>query len=79
VGGVVVDLGLVADFHDAAQIHHSDAIGDVADHRQVMGDEDVGDPELVLDLLQQVHDLRLYRHVQRGHGLVADDDVRVER
>src|SRR5205823_13335911 len=35
--------------------------------------------ELLLWLLQQIDDLRLKRHVERGDGLVGDDEVRVER
>ena len=35
--------------------------------------------EVVLQVLEQVEDLRLDRDVERGHGLVADDQLRVER
>ena len=38
-----------------------------------MGDEQVGQPELVLKFLEQVDDLRLHRDVQRRHRLVGDD------
>jgi len=31
----------------------------------------------LLHLLEQVQDLRLHRHVERGDGLVADDELRV--
>jgi hypothetical protein len=51
----------------------------VAHDGQVVGDEDVGQPELVLQLLHEVDDLRLHRHVQRGHRLVADQHLGVER
>ena len=44
-----------------------------------MRDEDVGEPELALEVLEQVQDLRLHGHVERGHRLVADDQLGVDR
>ena len=40
-----------------------------------MGDEEVGDTEVRLQILQKVEDLRLDRYVERGDGLVADDEL----
>jgi hypothetical protein len=48
----------------------------VADHAEVVGDEDVGELELVLEVLEQVDDLGLDRDVQRGDRLVGDDQPR---
>ena len=48
-------------------------------HRQVMGDEQVRQPHLPLQLNQQVHNLRLDRHVQRRNRLVAHDELRLHR
>ena len=62
---------------DRAQVHHRDPVADVPDHRQVVGDEQVRQPEVVLQLLQQVEHLRLDRHVQRGHRLVEHHELRV--
>ena len=36
-------------------------------------------PELALEVAQQVEDLRLDRHVERGDRLVGDDQLRLER
>ena len=44
-----------------------------------MRDEQVGQLELVLQVHQQIDDLRLDRHVQRGHRFVADDQLRTQR
>ena len=44
-----------------------------------MGDEEVGQAELLLQVFQQVDDLRLNRHVERRDRLVGDDEVRVRR
>ena len=44
--GVVVERLAVGDLHDLAEVHHRDAVGDVADDGQVVGDEEVGEAEL---------------------------------
>ena len=50
-----------------------------ADDVEVVRDEDVRQPELRLEVLQQVEDLRLDGDVERGDRLVADDQLRVDR
>src|SRR5713226_8844074 len=44
-----------------------------------MRDEELGELELALKILEQVDDLRLNRDVQRRDRLVADDQLRIER
>jgi len=44
-----------------------------------VGDEQVGEPLLALQIHHQVDDLRLDRHVERGNGLVGDDQLGIER
>jgi hypothetical protein len=48
----------------------------VAHDVEVVGDEDVGEPELALQVLEEVEDLRLDGDVERGDRLVADDELR---
>ena len=60
-------------FNDAAQIHHCDAVADVLHHREIVRDEEVREVKLLLQVFEQVDDLRLNRYVERGDGLVADD------
>ena len=43
-----------------------------------MRDEDIGEVVLLLQLVEEVEHLRLHRHVEGGHGLVADDEPRVD-
>jgi hypothetical protein len=62
-----VDLLGIGDLHDPAEVHHGDPVRDVPDDGQVVRDEDVGQLELVLQVLEQVDHLRLDRHVQRRH------------
>ena len=46
---------------------------------EVVGDEQVGQAELVLQVVEQVDDLRLDRDVERRDRLVGDDELRVQR
>ena len=61
------------------EVHHRDAVGDVLHHREVVRDEEVGEAQAPLQVLQQVDDLRLDRDVERRHRLVADDELAARR
>ena len=63
--------------HHLAEVHNADAVGEVLDDGQVMGNEENGQAELLPQLVQQVDNLGLNGHVQRGHGLVGNDQLRV--
>ena len=67
------------DLDDLAEVHHRDAVGDVPHHRQVVRDEHVAQAELVAQVVEQVDDAGLDRHVQRRHRLVQDEQARVQR
>src|SRR6266540_6750660 len=75
----LVDVLLLADLDDAAQVHDGDTVGDVAHERQVVRDEEIREAEVALQRLEQVDDLRADRDVERRDGLVEDDHLRVER
>ena len=62
-----------------SEVHDGDAVGDLADHRQVVRDEDVRQVEVALQVAQEVEHLRLDRDVERRDRLVADDQLRRER
>ena len=47
----------------------------MADHVEIVGDEDVGQPEFVLEVGEEIEDLRLHGDVERRHRLVADDEL----
>jgi len=51
----------------------------VADDGKVMGDEQVREPEPLLEIGEEVQDLRLDRHVERGHGFVEHHKIRLQR
>ena len=44
-----------------------------------MRNEEVSQPKLVLQILQQVHHLCLYRDIERRDRLVTDDHLRLQR
>ena len=46
---------------------------------EVVRDEDDRQPEVALEVAQQVEDLRLDRDVEGGDRLVGDDQLRLER
>jgi hypothetical protein len=64
---------------DLAEVHDRDAVGDMPDDAEIVGDEDIGQRELVLQVVEQVHDLRLNRDVECRDGLVGHDQPGVER
>ena len=68
------DLVGRSELHQSTQVQHRDAIRQVAHHREVVTDEQVGDVLSGLEVVQQVQDRGLHRHVERRGGLVADDD-----
>src|SRR5262245_50364748 len=76
---VGVELLRRRDLDDLAQVHHCHARRDVLDDREIVRDEEIGEPELRLEILEQVHDLGLDRDVERGHRLVGDDELRIHR
>ena len=51
----------------------------MADDADVVGDEEVGEAELVLEVVEQVDDLRLDRDVEGRDRLVGDDQLRLQR
>src|SRR5438105_1721360 len=71
--------GAVGDFDDLAEIHDRDAPADMLDDGYIVGDEQIGKPELALQIAEQVDHLRLHRDVERRNRLVADDKPGVER
>ena len=77
--GVEVEVARAGDLDDPPEVHHGDPVADVADDAQVVGDEQVGQPELALQPLEQVDDLGLDRHVERADRLVGDDQVGLQR
>lgn len=61
----------VRKLHQATEVHDRHPVTDMLNHAQVMGNENVGQAEPVLELLQQVDDLGLDGDVQGRNRLVG--------
>ena len=72
---VVEDVVALAVLHDGPPVHHRHPVGQVLDHRQVVGDEQIGQAEIALQIQQEVDDPRLDRHVQRRDRLIQCEDL----
>src|SRR5215475_6540476 len=77
--GTLVELVAARDLNDAAKIHDGNALAHVPHHGQVVGDEQVGEREPLLELHEQVYHLGLDRDIECRDGLIADDETRVQR
>ena len=73
--GRAVQRVAVTDLGDPTQVHHRHPVAEVPHHAQVVGDEDERDAELLAQVLEQVHHLRLDRHVEGADRLVGDDHL----
>ena len=60
-----------AELDQLADVHHGDPIADVLDHRKIVGHEEQGQAQTLLELEEEIQHLRLHRDVQRGHRLVG--------
>ncbi len=76
--GVGVDLLGRPELDDPAQVHDRDPVAEELRGREVVGDVDVGEVELRLELDHQLQDLRPHAHVEHRDRLVGDQDVRAE-
>ena len=76
---IAIDLFSASLLHNFALRHDEYLVADMLDHCKVMGDEEIGQAELVLQVLQKIDNLRLHRDVERADRLVADDKVWLDR
>ena len=78
VGRTLVHLEARTVLHDLAQIHDGNAVAHLTHDGEIVGDEDVRQAELSLDVEQEVQHLGPHRDVEGGHRLVTDDELRLE-
>ncbi len=76
MGRRLVQLVGIRQLNQLSEVHDPDPRRKVLDDRQVVGNEQVGELELVLEVAQQVEHLRLNRHVERTDRLIAHDEAR---
>ncbi|MPN32965.1 hypothetical protein SDC9_180448 [bioreactor metagenome] len=73
--GVLINLIGVAKLHHRTQIHDGHPVADMLDHAQIMGNKNIGKIMPFLQRAEKIKHLGLYRNVQGGNGLVANDDL----
>jgi hypothetical protein len=59
---------------DASRVHDGHPVGHFSDDAEIVGDEEQREPEALLQVAQQVQDLRLDRDVERRRRLVGDEE-----
>ena len=70
-------IRLVPELHHRTEVHNADLIGDMFNDGKIVRDKHIGKSHRLLQLFQQVDDLCLNTHVERGHRLVAYDKLRL--
>jgi hypothetical protein len=63
--------------HDLSKVHDGHPVTHVLDHSQVVSDEEIREPAMFLQVLKQVDDLSLDRHVERRDWFVGNQKLRV--
>ena len=64
-----------AGFDDPTLGHDADALRHPPHDAEIVGDEQHRHPGLLLEIAEQLEDLRLHRHVERRGRLVGDEEV----
>jgi hypothetical protein len=60
-------------FDDLAEVHHRHPLSNLADHAEIMGDEEDPDSRLLTQFAKQGHDRCLRRGVKRADRLVGHE------
>ena len=66
------------EFHQFAQIHDGNPVADVLHHGQVVGNQEVGQPKIILEINHQVEHLRLDGDVEGRYRFVCDNEIRLQ-
>lgn len=64
---------------DAPEVHYRHLMRQILHHGEIVRDEQIGQAEFVMQRLEQIENLRLYRDVEHRSRLVADDQVQRPR
>ena len=66
-----------ATLDDFSFLHHHDSVGHIVDNAQIVGDEEVGEPILLFEVVQKVKDLCLNTDIEGGDALIAYHQFRL--
>ena len=71
--------GVIArELDDLASMHHGDTAAQVADHGEIVRNEDQRQREALLYVVEQIENLGLNRDVECGHRFVQDEKLGLE-
>jgi hypothetical protein len=76
VRGRLKNVVLGGKFYQVAGIHHRNSVGDLRNYREIVRDEKHSQAELGAEFCQQVENLSLDGDIERGRGLVGDQQLR---
>ena len=74
--GRLKNIALGAKFHQIAGIHHRNPVADLRNYREIVRDEKHSQAELGAEFCQQVENLSLDGDIERGSGLVGNQQLR---
>ena len=78
VAWIVIHFIAVSALHDLTKVHHTDPVGDMAHHGQIMCHKQVSQSQFLLQIFQHVDNLCLDRYVQCGDRLIAEQEFRID-
>ena len=70
---------LRTDLDQTSQIHDPNEVRYAFDDRDIVADEEEGQPQVGLQTCEEIQNLRLHRDVERGNRLVGYDEARMGR
>src|SRR5690348_1148658 len=79
MGRALIEGGRRPELDEGSGVQHRNAVSDVSHNGEIVRNEDRTERSLLLELLDEVEDLRLDRHVERTHDLVENEETRIRR
>ena len=73
------DFGHGTGLHDGAPVHDAEVVAELGDETEMVRNEDDRAREAAAQLLQQRHDLRFDRRVERRRGLVGKQQIGLDQ
>ena len=73
VPGLIEDPFSRAVFDDTSGVHDGDVICEVANDREVVGNKNHGEVQILSELHQEIEDLRLDRDIEGGYRFVREN------
>ena len=77
VTGVLEHRWPRTDLDETSQIHNSDVVRYALDDRDIVADEEEGQPQVCLQFCEEIQHLRLHRDIERRDRFVRYDEARM--